>query len=80
MTNFIKRLSIVLRDEEFYTNNALANLKLPMICDWNTFSNEEKQEMLDFWCTIAGGANLGNHCYLYKVGIFAEEYVRLRAA
>ena len=28
----------------------------------------------------AGGTNLGNYCYLNKVGIFAEEYAHLRAA
>ena len=31
-----------------------------------------------FWRTIQGSTNLGNYAYMFKVGIFADEYAELR--
>ena len=35
--------------------------------------------MKKFWLTLRGCTKLGNYAYLFKIGIFADEYAELHA-
>jgi hypothetical protein len=78
ITEMVKNISDALGDPALFTN-ALANQYLPFVVNWDTMSNEDKDEMKKFWRTLQGRTNLGNYAYLFKIGIFAEEYAELRA-
>ena len=74
----VKNISDALGDPALYTS-ALANEYLPFVINWDKMSNEDKVEMESFWRTLQGRTNLGNYTYLFKIGIFADEYAELRA-
>ena len=70
----VMNMSVALGDPDLFTN-ALANKYLPFVVDWDTMTKEEKEEMLDFWGALQGGHPLGNYTYLFRLGIFAPEYL-----
>lgn len=47
ITSMVKNISEVLSNLELFTN-ALANKYLPFVVNWDTMSEEEKEEMLNF--------------------------------
>ena len=78
ITDMVKNISDALGDPALFTN-ALANQYLPFVVNWDTMSKAERVEMESFWRTLQGRTNLGNYTYLFKIGIFADEYAELRA-
>jgi hypothetical protein len=83
IASYLQRYSVLLfisdalGDPTIFTN-ALDNQYLPFVVNWDTMSNEEIDNMEMFWRTIQGGTNLGNYAYMFKVGIFEDEYAELR--
>ena len=73
----MRNISDALGDPTIFTN-ALDNQYLPFVVNGDTMSNEEIDNMEIFWSNIQGGTNLGNYAYMFKVGIFADEYAELR--
>ena len=74
----IWKISNALGDPALYTN-AITNKFLPFVVDWEAMSDKDKYEMDDFWKSLACQTNLGSYSYMLKIGIFASEYVNLRA-
>ena len=54
-------MSVALGDPDLFTN-ALANQYLPFIVDWDTMTEEEKEDMLDFWGALEGGSPFETTC------------------
>ena len=69
-------MSVALGDPDLFTN-ALVNQYLPFVVDWDTMTKKEKEEMLDFWGALQGGHPLRNYTYLFRLGIFAPEYLHM---
>ena len=75
----VKSISVALGEPDLYTN-ALVNVHLPCVVEWDDMSEEGQAEMIDFWSRVEVARRLGKRAFAEGFGCFDAEYDDVRTS